>query len=51
MKQGFVPSKERTGFLDWAYLYKKLPHYRDEVYRKRRDQKKLMALVQRIANK
>jgi hypothetical protein len=51
MRQGYFPKRKRTGFLDWAYLYSQLPNYRDEIYRKRRDQKKLRKAVERIANK
>lgn len=45
------PRRVRLGkSIDWRYFAKRVPQYRDEIYRKRKNQQALKALHDRLVS-
>ena len=51
MRMGFACRKVSTGFVDWAYLQKQFPLYKEQIYRLRKFQDKLLKLRIRLIAK
>lgn len=48
-KMGHAKRNRGTGILDWAFLAKIFPDWREHIYRIRNDQNRLLVLRNRLA--